>query len=238
MATSHRPGPGRRADGLGLGLTKRYPGVLANDDVSIERHRRRDRRPARQKRGGQEHPDQDHRPAPRIPTRGRSSQRRGGPDLQPADRHRARHRRRPPGAEPTSRSSTVAENVALGPATRDARALRRLARPARGDENALDEHRRRNRPAGRRSRPDRRSNSGVVMIARALDHRRPLLVLDEPSVSLTLDEVGHLHQVVRGLRDARQGGGIRHPPPRRNHLADRPDRRHAGRRDDARTAHL
>ncbi len=40
----------------------------------------------------------------------------------------------------------------------------------------------------------------VVMIARALYHRARLLVLDEPSVSLTLEEVGHLHKIVRGLR--------------------------------------
>jgi ribose transport system ATP-binding protein len=40
----------------------------------------------------------------------------------------------------------------------------------------------------------------VVMIARALYHRARLLVLDEPSVSLTLDEVGHLHKIIRGLR--------------------------------------
>jgi ABC-type sugar transport system ATPase subunit len=46
----------------------------------------------------------------------------------------------------------------------------------------------------------------VVMIARALYHQARLLVLDEPSVSLTLEEVGHLHKIARGLRA--QGKGV------------------------------
>ena len=40
----------------------------------------------------------------------------------------------------------------------------------------------------------------VVMIARALYHRSRVLVLDEPSVSLTVEEIGHLHAIVRRLR--------------------------------------
>jgi ABC-type sugar transport system ATPase subunit len=41
----------------------------------------------------------------------------------------------------------------------------------------------------------------LVMIARALYHRAKVLVLDEPSASLSDVEVGHLHAVVRRLRD-------------------------------------
>ncbi len=44
----------------------------------------------------------------------------------------------------------------------------------------------------------------VVMIARALYHRARVLVLDEPSVSLTVEEIGHLHAIVRRLRDRGQ----------------------------------
>jgi ribose transport system ATP-binding protein len=40
----------------------------------------------------------------------------------------------------------------------------------------------------------------IVMIARALYHRARLLVLDEPSASLTEREVMHLHDVVRHLK--------------------------------------
>lgn len=41
----------------------------------------------------------------------------------------------------------------------------------------------------------------VVMIARALYHRLRVLVLDEPSVSLSFEEIDHLHSVVRRVRD-------------------------------------
>lgn len=41
----------------------------------------------------------------------------------------------------------------------------------------------------------------IVMIARALYHQARVLVLDEPSVSLTIDEVSHLHAVVRRLKE-------------------------------------
>ena len=39
------------------------------------------------------------------------------------------------------------------------------------------------------------------MIARGLATNARLLVLDEPTASLTEEEIGHLHDVVRGLRD-------------------------------------
>ena len=41
----------------------------------------------------------------------------------------------------------------------------------------------------------------LVVIARGLATNARLLVLDEPTASLTEDEIGHLHQVVRLLRD-------------------------------------
>ena len=42
----------------------------------------------------------------------------------------------------------------------------------------------------------------LVMIARALYHDARVLFLDEPSVSLTIEEVAQLHRIVRALRDA------------------------------------
>jgi ABC-type sugar transport system ATPase subunit len=53
-------------------------------------------------------------------------------------------------------------------------------------------------PAGALSLADRR----LVMIARGLAADARLLVLDEPSASLTEDEIKHLHAVVRSLKSA------------------------------------
>ncbi|MBS1880324.1 MAG: sugar ABC transporter ATP-binding protein [Actinobacteria bacterium] len=95
---------------------------------------------------------------------------------------------------------TVAENVALG--TRyprsvgplvDRRGLRRRVAAVLGElESTID-------PAAH-IEDLTAVEQRVVMIARALYHEARLLVLDEPSVSLTLEEVGHLHKIVRGLR--------------------------------------
>ena len=41
----------------------------------------------------------------------------------------------------------------------------------------------------------------LVMIARALYHDARLLVLDEPSVSLTIEEIAHLHAIVRRFKE-------------------------------------
>jgi ABC-type sugar transport system ATPase subunit len=41
----------------------------------------------------------------------------------------------------------------------------------------------------------------IVMIARALYHRARVLVFDEPSASLTVEEIRHLHDVIGKLRD-------------------------------------
>ena len=41
----------------------------------------------------------------------------------------------------------------------------------------------------------------LVMIARALYHDARVLFLDEPSVSLTIEEIAQLHRIARQLRD-------------------------------------
>jgi ABC-type sugar transport system ATPase subunit len=95
---------------------------------------------------------------------------------------------------------TVAENVALGSRYPrrvgpliDRRRLRRQVAAVLAElESEID-------PAGH-TEDLTAVEQRVVMIARALYHRARLLVLDEPSVSLTLEEVGHLHKIVRGLR--------------------------------------
>jgi ribose transport system ATP-binding protein len=95
---------------------------------------------------------------------------------------------------------SVAENVALG--TRYPRHLGLLV--SRKKLNArvgavLDElgaHIEPSRPLTGLTAVEQR----LVMIARALYHDARVLFLDEPSVSLTIEEIAHLHQIARQLR--------------------------------------
>ena len=99
---------------------------------------------------------------------------------------------------------TVAENVALG--TRFPRrgklfiAHRALHRRVREVLDDLEADIAPEAMAGDLTAVEQR----VVMIARALFHRSRVLVLDEPSVSLSAEEIGHLHAIVRRLRDRDQ----------------------------------
>jgi ribose transport system ATP-binding protein len=117
---------------------------------------------------------------------------------------------------------TVAENVALG--TRYPRRAgvlvshrklrRRVAEVLAGLEAHIDP----DAPAEELTSVEQR----VVMIARALYHQARVLVLDEPSVSLTAEEVGHLHAIVRGLRD--QGRTVVYVSHRLNEVISLTDR--------------
>jgi len=62
----------------------------------------------------------------------------------------------------------------------------------------------------------------VVMIARALYHEARVLVLDEPSVSLTVEEIGHLHAIVRRLRE--RGQSVVYVSHRLNEIVSLTDR--------------
>jgi ribose transport system ATP-binding protein len=62
----------------------------------------------------------------------------------------------------------------------------------------------------------------LVMIARALYHDARVLFLDEPSVSLTIAEIAHLHRIVRSLRD--QGRSIVYVSHRLHEIASLTDR--------------
>ena len=78
-----------------------------------------------------------------------------------------------------------------------------------------------------------------VEILRALAREADLIVLDEPTASLSATETERLHEIVRGLRVPRpdghprlafpgrgpRPGRHRHGPPRRPRRPDRPDRR-------------
>lgn len=62
----------------------------------------------------------------------------------------------------------------------------------------------------------------LVMIARALYHDAQVLFLDEPSVSLTVEEVGQLHRISRQLRD--EGRSIVYVSHRLNEIVSLTDR--------------
>ena len=62
----------------------------------------------------------------------------------------------------------------------------------------------------------------LVMIARALYHDARVLFLDEPSVSLTIEEIGHLHAIVRQLKE--RGQSIVYVSHRLNEIVSLTDR--------------
>ena len=97
---------------------------------------------------------------------------------------------------------TVAENIELGlgyPKRR--RHVRASGVPCGGSRPSVLERLGANidpkRKLGTLSIADRR----MVVIARGLATNARLLVLDEPTASLTEEEIGHLHDVLRKLRD-------------------------------------
>ena len=124
MATSLPVSSGEPVPRLQLsGITKAFPGCLANDSIDLTVMPRRDPRPPRRERRGQEHPGQDHLRRARGRSRrialggraGRHRQSGGGARarhlhgvpafhaLRVADRrreHRARRARRPRGGAP------------------------------------------------------------------------------------------------------------------------------------------
>ena len=77
----------------------------------------------------------------------------------------------------------------------------------------------------------------LVMIARALYHDARVLVLDEPSVSLTIDEIAHLHAIVAAVQGARTQRRLCLPSAARGGCPHGPRCRHAGWRGDSRAAH-
>ena len=116
---------------------------------------------------------------------------------------------------------SVAENVALGSKLPRAagriswRALRRQVEAVLAElEQEIDVR----RPVAGLSQAQQR----MVMIARALYHRAKVLVLDEPTASLTDDEIARLHAVVRRLAGA--GVAVVYVSHRLNEVVDLTDR--------------
>ena len=122
------------------GITKRFPGVVANDGVDFEARRRRGARAARRERRRQEHAlehphralprrrgrDRALRPAGRVPLAARRARRRhrdGAPALPPrraVHRRRERRPRRPPRRGARVPASSRAGSSARSPSSASA----------------------------------------------------------------------------------------------------------------------
>jgi ABC-type sugar transport system ATPase subunit len=96
---------------------------------------------------------------------------------------------------------TVAENVALGTSYPRRVGVFVSQRELRRRVNAVFDQLQADIDAGALMTDLTTVEQRLVMIARALYHDARLLFLDEPSVSLTIDEVRHLHTVVRQLKE-------------------------------------
>ena len=97
---------------------------------------------------------------------------------------------------------TVAENIELGlgyPKVAGTFVKRRALR--RKAAAVLERLGAQHRPEAASSARSRSPSGGMVVIARGLATNARLLVLDEPTASLTEEEIGHLHDVLRKLRD-------------------------------------
>ena len=219
------------------GLVKTYPGVIALDgaDVTI---------PGGSILGllGKNGAGKSH--AHPVPRRRRAAGRGRGPrrrradlDRQPARRDGARLRLRAPGAggrpEPLGRR----ERRCSASATRSAAAAWSGAeRRAHARARCSTAWRRRSRPRAPLSSlsvAERR----LVMIARGLAANARMFVLDEPTASLTEDEIDHLHKVLAQPAQGGRGDRLRQPPARGDLRHHRPGDRHARRPDGARGRH-
>lgn len=96
---------------------------------------------------------------------------------------------------------SVAENVALGTSYPRRLGLFVSQRELRRRVTAVFEQLQTEIDAGALMSELTAVQQRLVMIARALYHDARLLFLDEPSVSLTIEEVRHLHAIVRQLKE-------------------------------------
>ena len=170
------------------GITKRFPGIVANERRGPLRRAGRDPRPARRERRRQVHADE--RPLRPLPgRRGRDPHRRRGGDLpRSRRRHRRRHRHGPPALHARAGVHGHRERHARAWSPRAGRSACWTAAAARGrvveiserygldvDPDAIVE----DLPVGVQQR---------VEIIKALYRDADLLILDEPTAVLTPQE--------------------------------------------------
>ena len=139
----------------------------------------------------------------------------------PRRRHRPRHRLHPPGTQPLHQ-----------PLDRRERLHRRLPAPPRPDRPAAriaeTDPARCSSASSSTMRPDTivgelaPGERQLVEIAKALHRSADLIILDEPTTSLTPRETARLFDVIARLRAEGRHAHLHHPHPRRRGAALRP----------------
>ena len=181
------------------GVSKRFAATQALSDVTLELRRRRDPRARRRERGRQEHAGQDPGGHPSARQRDGRARRRAGRAPRARPRAGAGHRRRPPGAAALPRPLGRRERLHR---PRAVRAVRH--RSTGGRCGARRQAVRRARRPVRRPAPVRglsMADQQLIEIAKSLSVEAKVLVLDEPTASLSAHEVERLFTIVRRLRD-------------------------------------
>ncbi len=147
-------------------------------------------------------------------------------------RQPGRHRRALPGAVDHPLDQRRREHPARRAAPRAAAASSNGRRCAGGPRSSSTGSTRRSR-SGKLAGDLSPVQQTMVAFARALANDARVLILDEPTASLTDTEIKDLFTVLRSLRDAGRRHRLRLAPPRGGLRAVRPPDHHAQRRDDA-----
>ncbi len=209
------------------GVGKRFPGVVALRGVSIDVARGRGPRAARGERGGQVDADQPARAASTRPTTARSSSTARPTARDPDRRLPRRHPRRASGAVDADADDGGGKPDVRAPAA--AARDRRLPR----DEPARRRAARGGRPRHSRRRPRSPGSASLrcssIEIAKTLVFESRLLILDEPTATLTSKEVDRLFAILRRLKSARRDDSLHLAPAAGDRRDRRPGHRAAGR---------
>ena len=213
-------------------IDKRFPGVHALRGVSLEVHAGEvvallgengaGKSTLMKIVGGIEQPDAGEMLIDGAPVAIRGRRRRDG----------TRDRVHPPGAQPARQSRRRRQRPARARTDPLGRAAARsIARSMRDDRAAATSI-----SSASTCRPDTPiaalsiAQQQLVEIAKALSLNARLIIMDEPTSSLTLTEAGRLHEVVASLRERGVGDHLHHPPARRSADHRRSGRRAARRR--------
>ena len=211
------------------GITKRYPGVVANDGIDLDVRPGRDPRPARRERRRQVDPDEHPVRAGHARTRARSSSTaRPSRSSGPSDAIAARHQHGPPalhaGAGPVASPTTSCSARRRWPtrsSSTGTRPSRRIIELGKRFGFEID--------------PDVKVEAlsvgwqQRVEILKALYREARILVLDEPTAVLTPQETKEIFAVLRRLARRGPQHHLHQPQALRGPRDRRPDHGHPAR---------